>query len=105
MAHLRQDRQKANRGVVIDGHHPAGADLQIIEVFAEIDWRISGVVFFIGHAGRLAGGLGSSHRDSIADPVNPRAEHIRRAEADRIWAITKQTAVGCNQPTKRRAGG
>ena len=46
MAYLRQDRQKANRGVVIDGHHPAGVDLQIIEVFAE-----TGVVFFIGHVG------------------------------------------------------
>jgi hypothetical protein len=35
-------------------------------------------------------------------PTNPRAEHIRRAEADRIWAITRQIAEGCNQPTKRR---
>ena len=36
------------------------------------------------------------------EPVNARAERVRRAEADRIWAITKQTAEGCNQPTRRR---
>jgi hypothetical protein len=41
-------------------------------------------------------------KPELPDPANPRAEHIRRAEADRIWAITKQTAEGCNQPTKRR---
>jgi hypothetical protein len=35
-------------------------------------------------------------------PVNARAERIRSAEADRIWAITRQTAEGCNQPTRRR---
>lgn len=34
------------------------------------------------------------------EPVNPRAEHTRRAEADRIWAITRQTAEGCNPPKK-----
>ena len=34
------------------------------------------------------------------EPVNARAEHIRRAEADRIWAITRQTAEGCNPPKK-----
>jgi hypothetical protein len=36
------------------------------------------------------------------EPVNARAERIRSAEADRIWGITKQTAEGCNQPTRRR---
>jgi hypothetical protein len=36
------------------------------------------------------------------EPANPRAEHIRRAEADRIWAITRQTAEGCNEPTRPR---
>lgn len=36
------------------------------------------------------------------EPVNARAERIRSAEADRIWAITRQTAEGCNQPTRRR---
>lgn len=37
------------------------------------------------------------------EPVNARAEHIRRAEADRIWAITRQTAQGCNEPTRRKS--
>jgi hypothetical protein len=36
------------------------------------------------------------------EPVNARAERIRSAEADRIWTITRQTAEGCNQPTRRR---
>lgn len=36
------------------------------------------------------------------EPVNAHAERARRADADRIWAITKQTAEGCNQPTRRR---
>jgi hypothetical protein len=39
-------------------------------------------------------------RELPEEPTNPRAEHIRRAEADRIWAIIRQTAEGCNQPTK-----
>jgi hypothetical protein len=38
----------------------------------------------------------------LPEPVNARAERIRSAEADRIWAITRQTAEGCNQPTRRR---
>jgi hypothetical protein len=41
-------------------------------------------------------------RPEPPEPVNARAERIRSAEADRIWAITKQTAEGCNQPTRRR---
>jgi hypothetical protein len=36
------------------------------------------------------------------EPVNARAQWARSAEADRIWAITKQTAEGCNQPMKRK---
>ncbi len=36
------------------------------------------------------------------EPVNARAEHIRRAEADRIWGFIRQTAEGCNQPTRRK---
>jgi hypothetical protein len=37
------------------------------------------------------------------EPVNARAERIRSAEADRIWAIIRHTAQGCNQPTRPRS--
>ena len=36
------------------------------------------------------------------EPANARAERVRSAEADRIWAITRQTAEGCNEPARRR---
>jgi hypothetical protein len=40
----------------------------------------------------------------LPEPTNALQELLRSTEADRIWAITRQTAEGCNQPAAEGTG-